>query len=124
MDDCILWWGRIQPNGYGVLGRWEAGRARTIYAHRMVYEECFGEIPDGMQIDHLCRVRSCVNPAHLEVVTPRENNLRNQSPAAISYRTNHCYQGHPYTPESTYVWNGRRYCRICRAQYAHRRRAA
>lgn len=67
---CWLWTAATQQKGYGIFG---VGTGRTTPAHRYSYELHVGPIPEGMQIDHLCRVRSCVNPAHLEVVTPLQN---------------------------------------------------
>src|SRR6516164_7314046 len=69
---CWLWFGVQTKDGYG---RWGGGANRKL-AHRISYERAKGPVPIGMQIDHLCRVRCCVNPDHLEVVTPLENNAR------------------------------------------------
>jgi hypothetical protein len=68
VDGCWLWRGRIAPNGYGTIGK--------EYAHRVAYERARGPIPAGMELDHLCRVKACVNPDHLEVVTKSENAKR------------------------------------------------
>jgi hypothetical protein len=79
-----------------------------IYVHRAVYERYVGPIPPGLEIDHLCRVRNCVNPAHLEAVT-RGENVRRQM-AVIT----HCPQGHEYTTANTRVGRDRkRGCRRC-----------
>mgnify|MGYP001009386135 CR=1 FL=1 len=83
-------------------------------AHRVMYTAFVGPIPGGLQIDHLCRNRACVNPAHLEAVTSSENKRRGSSPAAINARKTRCNHGHLYTPENTYVTKlGSRACRTC-----------
>ncbi|WP_353848602.1 HNH endonuclease signature motif containing protein [Cellulomonas sp.] len=81
----------------------------------MAWEQENGPIPPGMQLDHLCRVRECVNPLHLELVTQRENILRGESPAAHHARKTHCDHGHEFTPENTYRAPSRPRTRICRA---------
>lgn len=80
---CWLWTGYTSPRGYGDTGRY--GLSRTRLAHRIAYELTLGRIPEGMQLDHLCRVRRCVNPEHLEPVTPRENIARGDGGASWGY---------------------------------------
>lgn len=123
VNGCWLWNGSVQPNGYGTIARAGHGNGRE-YAHRFVYTLLVGPIPDGMCIDHLCRIKRCVNPAHLEVVSYSENILR----GLHSELKTHCANGHPRTPENL-VRNGRRgstRCKICNNERgrASRRAAA
>lgn len=100
-DGCWLWTGAKTTTGYGSV--WLDGR--SVKAHRVAYELLVGRIPDGLTIDHLCRVRLCVNPAHLEPVTNRENTLRSpQSEASVNARKTHCPKGHPYEGRNLRVW--------------------
>ena len=103
---CWLWTGYIAPNGYG--------KSSEGWAHRLVYEEWVGPIPDGFDLDHLCRVRRCVNPQHLEPVTRKVNLRRSPLVGRNSHPSPTCRRGHVRTPENTYVRpNGRRECRTC-----------
>ena len=107
--DCWLWCGSLKGNGYGEVSV-DGVRSGV---HRVVYEALVGPIPEGLQIDHLCRVRHCVNPDHLEPVTPGENIRRGQT-GAHERRKTHCPQGHAYSPENTYRRvDGHRHCRTC-----------
>lgn len=108
---CWLWTGQIGRRGYGQIGSGSDGR--TLLTHRVSYELNVGPIPEGLTLDHLCRVRHCINPAHLEPVTARENILRGETLAAANIAKTHCPQGHPYSPENTYIYKGSRSCRIC-----------
>ena len=99
MTSCVEWTGCCNDAGYGV--RWFNGK--LTYAHRVAYIEQVGPIPEGMTIDHLCRNRACVNVAHMEVVTNRENILRGTSPSARASRQTHCIHGHPFDEENTYI---------------------
>ncbi len=88
---------------------------RSMGAHRFMYERMVGAIPEGMQLDHLCRTPNCVNPAHLESVTARVNILRGTGPSAINAAKTHCSKGHEFTPENTArTGEGHRVCITCR----------
>jgi hypothetical protein len=118
-DTCWLWSGHTVTNGYGTIGV----DKRRVLVHRYAYELLVGPIPDGLHLDHLCRVRTCVNPDHLEPVTNRENALRGASFVAQQAAQTHCLRGHEFTPENTYVWRTSRVCRECRRRSHSRTRA-
>lgn len=102
---CRLWAGANRPpSGYGVL----MVDGTMKYAHRVAYELSKGPIPDGLQVDHLCRTPACVNPAHLEAVTQTENRRR-----CVNVQRTSCRHGHEMTPENTAIVSGRRLCRQC-----------
>lgn len=118
--ECWLWTGSLDRAGYG----FDSVNGRTVRAHRRAYLALVGEIPEGRQLDHLCRTPRCVNPAHLEPVTAQEDTLRGEGPAAINARRTKCVNGHEFSPENTYQrpagrWRGRG-CLTC----ARERRAA
>lgn len=109
---CWRWTGYLLPNGYGLIGRRQIKGSRL--AHRWFYELLIGPIPEGLQLDHLCRNRSCVNPAHLEPVTHKVNGLRGVGPPALNARKTHCIHGHLFDAENTHLApDGTRRCRAC-----------
>ena len=109
---CWLWTGATGPKGYGTIG---IGDRRTQRVHRFSYERAKGPIPKGLQLDHLCRVRNCVNPDHLEPVTNRENAIRGVEARPCA---THCKRGHRFTPCNTYTHpkRGTRHCRACQTE--------
>ncbi len=113
---CWQWTGAVQSGGYGNF--------RGRLAHRVSWETRVGKIPANMTIDHLCRNRLCVNPAHLRVVTQKENNLAGFSPTAINKRRTHCVNGHEFTPENAKIVQRKdgphRKCRKCHSIYNSR----
>lgn len=115
-DSCWLWTASTNAKGYGLFVFY----GRMTKAHRLAYELLVGPIPDGLHIDHLCRVKPCVNPAHLEPVTNYENHHR-----WMTQVKTHCINGHEYTPENTILKNDRgwRRCRICRNESSRRHEA-
>lgn len=108
-DECWLWTASTNTAGYGQF--WLD--TRQLGAHRVAYEALVGPIPDGLQIDHLCRVKNCLNPAHMEPVTQRVNLLRGDTVPAANAVKAHCPQGHPYDAANTYHWRRQRRCREC-----------
>ena len=115
---CWIWMGYINESGYGHVKIKE----RTLKAHRAVYAMMAGSIPHGLTLDHLCRVRCCVNPSHREPVTIRDNLFRGETPAARNASVERCKQGHAFTTRNTYFYSGHRYCRECnRVSHAKKR---
>lgn len=107
-ESCWLWTAYINIGGYGTF----TGDRQGILVHRWAYEDLIGPIPSGLVLDHLCRVRNCVNPDHLEPVTLAEN-IRRGTQGDFQKAKTHCPQGHEYTPENTNIKRGQRHCREC-----------
>lgn len=124
-NGCWIWIGGIDHEGYGDFSVGQRG----VRAHRFAYELYRGKIRKGRVLDHLCRVRHCVNPEHLEVVTKRENAMRGESPSVVNSRKTHCVLGHEFNRKNT-LWSpkhpqkgGARPRRICRHCKRLQRRA-
>lgn len=112
--ECWIWTGSRNNHGYGRTSL----NKKVTYAHRATYELLVGPIPDGCELDHLCRIHVCCNPAHLEAVTHRENNRRAFDPGVKT----HCPNGHPWTAENTMErGDGSRRCRECNRERCKRR---
>lgn len=110
---CWIWTAARNRHGYGLFPY-----DRGTLAHRAAYELLVGQIPNGRELDHLCRNPSCVNPAHLEPVVHRENMLRGDTLGGRNAAKTHCVNGHEFTPENTYVFpNGHRKCRACKREF-------
>lgn len=123
LGPCWLWMGYC-VGGYGCFSESKnPGGSRLAY--RWAYEDLIGPIPEGLEPDHLCRNRSCVNPTHLEPVTPLVNMLRGESFAAVNARKTHCKRGHAFTSENTIERNsGARECRACQKNRNNRRQVS
>lgn len=113
--DCIIWTGGLNTRGYGVVHY----NDKSKLAHRLIYEEIVGKIPQGLVLDHLCRNRACINPSHLEIVTNKENILRGVGIAAVNSKKTHCINGHELKGSNLRIKKGRigRICRKCNAAY-------
>jgi hypothetical protein len=107
LGPCWLWKAARNPKGYGIFGK--------LKAHRVAYELLIGPIPERHTLDHLCRNRACVNPAHTEPVTNKTNILRGISFSAQNARKTHCLRGHPLTGDNLYTYSdGERSCKTCK----------
>lgn len=116
---CLVWMGQLSKDGYGRIKI----DGKSYMTHRISYELENGPIPEGLTLDHLCRVRSCRNAAHLEPVTMRENTLRGVTLPAINAKKTHCSRGHEYSGKNLYInpRKGNRQCRICERDNRRRR---
>ena len=112
-QSCWIWTAAKDQNGYGLI--WFNGRLNR--SHRVSWILSVGDIPPDLQIDHVCRNRACCNPAHLELVSSKENTHRGNGNAAIHARKIQCVNGHEFTPENTrwYTTPAGRTTRVCKA---------
>lgn len=119
--DCLVWTGVVTPSGYGTT----TVAGKTLGAHQFAYWMYTGQRPpekaSGLNLDHLCRNRTCVNPLHLELVTQAVNNNRSESITAKLARATACKRGHEWTPENTRITpRGHRDCRACAREHARK----
>lgn len=126
LGPCWLWTGATLDSGYGYFQIGYPGPRRNIRAHRHAFEQQVGPIPEGLEPDHLCRVRRCVNQAHIEIVTHRVNDLRGVGVSAINSVKTHCAHGHALVDGNLYIEvnsSGRhRICRACKLRRERDRR--
>lgn len=108
---CWLWDGKTVKDGYGLF----CLPGSTGYAHNASMVIHGRTVPKGLQVDHLCRVRCCVNPDHLDIVTRKENVLRGEGITARNARKTHCYRGHPFSGDNLRHYGTDRCCRTCEA---------
>lgn len=116
-NGCWIWTAARDGQGYGAT----KVKGRMVGAHRAIYEHLVGRIPEGLHCDHLCRVRICVNPSHIEIVSCQENVLRGVGHSAQNARKTRCLHGHVFDSDRS---DGKRSCKTCNAKHArnHRRR--
>lgn len=116
---CWEWTAGCSDSGYGRVGY----QGSSAFAHRLIYQMFVEVIPATLHCDHLCRRPSCVNPVHIEAVTPDVNRLRSLCASVLNAAKTHCKNGHEFTPENTYVLKstGMRNCKICTKANATKR---
>jgi hypothetical protein len=107
---CLTATSGVRHTGYARI----AIRKKSYSLHRVIWEALFGPIPPQMNLDHLCRNRACINPEHLEVVTPKENWIRGEAVTAKNARMTACSKGHPLPKTKL-----RRRCMICAREYKY-----
>lgn len=120
-----MWLGTVDKDGYG---RTQSAACGNRYVHRIAYVALVGPIPEGLTIDHLCRVRNCFNPRHLEPVTLHKNLMRGQTQARFKSEQTSCVNGHPFNEKNTGMKyppshpKGMRFCRRCKNDLDNARR--
>lgn len=112
LSGCHEWTATLRGDGYGSF--WFQGRLQQ--AHRVAYVFAYGAVPDGLEVHHTCCNPRCVNPDHLEAVTPLENWRQSRAPSRLHSLATRCPHGHPYDESNTLILRGRRQCRACRRE--------
>jgi HNH endonuclease len=121
---CWLWQGPVSPEGYPRTAlNLERGVYKHMNAHTALWWLVESPIPSPLQLDHLCRIKRCINPAHMEVVTGRVNTLRSNAITAINARKTHCKRGHPLSGDNLYLQGETRQCRTCKLDRQRQDRA-
>lgn len=120
-ESCWLW-GPITGHAYGVFYLRES--KKSFVAHRWLYQQVVGPVPQGKELHHECNNKKCVNPSHLRPVTHRENCLVSENNACAKHaRQTHCKHGHELTPENVYVFTRTyRQCKCCKKETERKRR--
>lgn len=129
-NGCIEWLGYLDADGYG---RYYANYPNTVYVHRIAFERTKGSIPEGMQVDHICFNRKCLNPDHLQLLTASENARRISPEGRLAWRlaqerrrqdVTHCQRGHEFSADNTKVdRRGQRSCKTCARRAEQKRQA-
>lgn len=109
LGPCWLWRAGRKDSGYATFDV----EGVTFRAHKWYWEQINGPVPIGFELDHLCKIRHCVNPEHLELVSHYENVMRSSNIMAVHSRKTHCPSGHEYNLENTRLYQDRRYCKLC-----------
>lgn len=118
-NGCWVWNLGLNPDGYGAL--WWSGISSKAY--RVAYVAFVGDVAEGLVIDHLCGVRACCNPSHLEPVTQQVNLQRSAATRASENAIKtHCPSGHEYNDENTHIYRNMRYCKACKSERARAKR--
>lgn len=111
-NNCLVWQLSGLAKGYGQI--WVGpGKGHMRLAHRISYELWVGPIPEGWEIDHLCKNKACIEPTHLEAVS-REEHQRRTDQGAFNLAKTQCPEGHAYDETNTYRHGTRRHCKTCR----------
>jgi hypothetical protein len=122
---CWIWLGARRGGHGNVYGQFRREKGPKVQAHVWAWENKHGPLPVGHRPDHLCRIKLCVNPIHMEPVTSWENTKRGLAPTAVNARKTHCIRGHPLSGDNLITRpDGHRKCRTCKRRSDRARRRA